>query len=153
VGAEVAVGPRPVPLQAELLGQGEHDRHGQHVVAARDLDQRLAVLGPDVGRVDDGEPPGPQAPLGDEVQDVERILGRGLVVRIVRHEAAEIVRREHLRRQEVPGRERRLAGARGPDKDDERQLGEGELHRANTAICVGGPTSGSSSPTGRKRTE
>ena len=49
-------------------------------------------------------------------------------------------------------RERRLAAPGWADQDDEGQLRDGEGHRTNTAICVGGPTRSSSSPTGRKRT-
>lgn len=52
-------------------------------------------------------------------------------------------------RDEHIARERRLAAARRSDQDDQGQFRNREGHRANTAICVGGPTSLSSSPTGR----
>ena len=56
-----------------------------------------------------------------------------------------------LRRQEMAGRERALAGAGGADQHDEAGIAQLDLHRSNTAICVGGPASGSSGPTGTKR--
>jgi hypothetical protein len=163
VVAEVAVGPPAVALEADRLGHVEHHRHGQHVVGPRHLDQRPASLALDVGGVDHREP-APLEPLaGDVVQHVERVAGGRLVVLVVGHERPAPVRREHLAGPEVPGRERRLARSRGADQHHQAQLGDGDAHpgragrpdiggrahRANTAIWVGGPTSGSSGPTGR----
>ena len=80
------------------LGQVEHDRDRQHVVLAGQRDQRLAGLGLHVGGVDDGQPPARQPLAGDEVQHLERVVGRGLVVLVVGDQAAAEVGREHLGR-------------------------------------------------------
>ncbi len=52
-GPKSRSGPRPVALVADSLRQIEDDRDRQHVVLARERDQRLARLRLDVGRVDD----------------------------------------------------------------------------------------------------
>ncbi len=70
-----------------------------------------------------GEPLG-----GDEVQHLEGVVGRGLVVLVVATQAAAGVGRQHLGRLEVLPRERGLARAAGPIEDDEGQLGDGDLH-------------------------
>ena len=106
----------------------------------------------DVGGVDHRQPPAPQPPAGDLVQDGERVLGRALVVRVVGHQPAAEVRRDDLGGQEVLRGERPLAGARGADQHHQARLRKLDPHRSNTAICVGGPTSASSGPTGRNRT-
>ena len=57
------------------------------------------------------------------------------------------------KREEVARRERGLAGARGTDENDQAKFGDLDrlvrVHRVNTAICVGAPTSSSSLPTGK----
>jgi hypothetical protein len=111
------------------------------VLLARERDQRPARLRLHVRRVDDGETGARQAPARHLVQQRERVAGGGQVRLVVADERAEAVGGQHLRRPEMAPRE-------GADEDDERQLGDRDLHRWNTAICVGGPTSGSTSPTG-----
>ena len=69
-------------------------------------------------------------------------VGGALVVLVVGDEAAAEVGRDHLGRREVLARERALARARRADQHDEAGIGEVDPHRLNTAICVGGPTSG-----------
>lgn len=155
VGAEGPVGPRRVSLVAEPLGEVEDDRQWEAVELACEGDERLSGLGLDVRRVDHREPPGGEPLLRDEVEDLERVVRRPLVVLVVRNETAAEVRREDLGRQEVLPRERRLPGPRGPDEDDEREVREGDLHASalvKSAICVGAPTSGSTGPTGANRT-
>ena len=71
-------------------------------------------------------------------------------------DAAE-VRGDHLGRLEVHTGERRLARSGHADQDDQAQLGDGQLGHGSacltkTASWVGGPASGCSGPTGRKRT-
>src|SRR5262249_39739007 len=68
------------------------------------------------------------APRRDEVQGVEGILGDVLVGLVVADDRAEEVGGEDFRRPEVPARKRALAGPRRADQDDERQLGNGDLH-------------------------
>jgi hypothetical protein len=158
VGAEVAVGTIAVSVVADALGQVEHDRDRQEVVLTRERDERSPVLALDACRVDYGESARGHALGGDEVEKLEGIGRSRLVVRVVGDEAAAEVRRDHLRRPEVLRRERRLAGARGADEDDERELWNFELagsishRRSKIPIWVGAPTVPSSGPTGRKRT-
>jgi hypothetical protein len=62
VRPERAVRPGLVPLVAHVLRQPQHDRHRQHVVLPRQLDQRLARLRLHVRRVDHRQQP-PRQPL------------------------------------------------------------------------------------------
>jgi hypothetical protein len=148
VRAERAIGRDPIPFLADALGQVEHDRDRQAVVLPRQSHQRLAGGLLDVRRVDDGEAPRRQALRRDQVQHLEGVGRSRLVVLVVGHEAAAEVGREDLGRLEVLAREGRLPAARRADEHDERELGDGDLHRSKTAICVGGPCDGSSAPTG-----
>ena len=123
---------------------------GRAAWRARSGTARLAL---NVGGIDDGESRLRETPAGDEVQHRERVRGRRLVVLVVGDQAAAEVRGDHLGRREVRASERALAAARRPDQHDEARIGKVDPHRLNTAICVGGPTSASSGPTGRNRTE
>ncbi len=195
-----AVGAGGVPLGADLLGQVEDDGDGQHVVAARQVDQLTAALALDAGGVDDGEPAGGEPLAGDVVEHVEGVGAGALVVLVVGDQAAAEVGGEHLGRLEVACREGRLAGAGGADQHHQREVGDGQFERpgggsrgsgigtghlsrssfgvgvagraagavagrvaggpagagssprVKTASWVGGPTSGSSGPTGRNAT-
>ena len=109
---------------------------------------RLHVRG-----IDDGQPARAQAVCRRSRAGRERFLGDRLIVRVVAHQRATGVGGDHFGRLEVSCRERRLARAAHADQHDEREFGDRDLgHRSNTAICVGGPTSGSRVPTGRNRT-
>jgi hypothetical protein len=121
-------------------------------VLTRQRDERLAGVHLHVGGIDHREPRVREPASGDELQHREGVFGRGLVVLVIGDQPAAEVRGEHLAGFEVPAGERALAGAARADQYDEAGLGELDPHRSNTAICVGGPTSGSSGPTGRKRT-
>ncbi len=165
-----AVGAGGVARLADLFRQVEHDRDGQHVVLAGQLDELLAALGLHVGGVDDGEPARGEPLAGDVVQDVEGVTAGALVVLVVGDQPPAEVGGDDLGRLEVPAGERGLARAAGADEDDEGQVGHGQCARGtghaafssfvvpgavvivNTAICVGGPTSGSSGPTGTNST-
>ncbi len=116
-------------------------------------DQRLARLHLHIRRVYDRKLPAREPPARDEVQGGERVVGRRLVVLVVRDQAAAMVRRQHFGGLEVLPGKRGLPAAGRSDQDNQRQLGHDELHRVNTPICVGAPTSGSPSPIGRNRTE
>ena len=160
VRTEVAVRPRSIAFVADALGQIQDDGHRQDVVFARKRDERLARLGLDVGRVDDGELPTRQPSRRHEVQGGKGVVGRRLVVLVVRHERAEAIRRHHLGRLEVLAGERRLAAPGRADQDDQRQLGNRE-HRVAGHRVIGAETppsasedrpSLSSSPTGRNVT-
>ncbi len=157
VRAEVAVRAGLVAAHALRDRHVEDDGDRQDVVLARQLHQARARVLLDVRRVDDREQPAPQPDADDVVQCLEGVRRRGLVVLVVRDDAAVVVARQHLRRGEAAGRERRLPGAGRADEDDERHLRDLEhllhrlrrllAHRANTPSCVGRPTSSSSWPT------
>ena len=102
LGAELAIRPLLVAGDADLFGNIDHDRHGEGVIPARQLDQVLAILGADVGRVDDGQPAARQPLAGDEMQHPEGILGGVLIGLVVGDPAAAAVGGEHLRRREMP---------------------------------------------------
>jgi hypothetical protein len=151
---EVPVGPDLGPLPAQRLGHVEHDGDRQHVMLPGDPHERGPGVRLYVGRVDHGEPAEAQTDAGDVVQRVECRGGGRLVVLVVGDHAAEGIRGEHPRRREVPAGEGRLAGSGDADQDDEREIGDVQVgHQADpfvkTAICVGAPTCGSSSPTPR----
>ena len=138
---------------AELRRQVEDDGRGEEVELAGQGDQSGAVLRLHARRVDHGEPAAGEPFAGDVVKEIEGVAGGGQVVLVVGDEAAAVVGGDHLGGPEVPARKGRLAAPRRAGENDQRGLGNGQLHNENTAICVGGPSSGSSSPTGRKRTE
>ncbi len=116
------------------------------------FDQPPPRLRLDVRRVDDGEATRIESLRSNEVQHLERSVGRLLVVLVVGDEPAAEVGRDHLGLEEVARRERGLAGARDTDENDQAKVGDLDrlvrVHRVNTAICVGAPTSSSCSPTG-----
>ena len=165
VRAEVPVRAAGVALRAELLRQVQDDRHRQHVVRAGQHDELAAGFGLHVGRVDDGEAAAGQPLARDVVQQLERGRRGGLVVLVVGDQTAAEVRGDHLGRLEVRAGERRLAGTGRAHQDDQAQLGDAQFgwprngwhchrvpSRSKTASWVGGPVSGCSGPTGRKRT-
>ena len=153
LGGDVAVGALLVAPLAELGRQVEDDGRGEEVELAGQGDQPGAVLGLHARRVDHGEPAAGEPFRGDVVKEVEGVAGDRQVVLVVGHEAAAVVGGDHLGGPEVPPREGRLAAPRRAGEHDQGGLGKGDLHRENTAICVGEPSPGSSSPTGRKPTE
>ncbi len=139
-----------------------------------DVDQLAAALLLDVGGgVHDGAPAGREPLARDVVEDVEGVAAGALVVLVVGDQAAAEVAGDDLGRLEVPAGEGGLAGAGRADQDHEGQVGDGQgaplggvvaghaafssfvvvgvavvVARVKTAIWVGGPTSGSSGPTG-----
>ena len=156
VRAEVAVGALGVALGAQPLRQVQDDGHREHVVLPGDQDQVAAGLGLHVGRVDHGQAACLEALADDEPQQLERGRGGGLVVLVVGDQPAAEVRGDDLGRLEVRAGERRLARSGHADQQDQAQLGDAQLGHGsalvNTASWVGGPASGCSGPTGRKRT-
>ena len=151
VRAEVTVFARLVAVVADALRHVEDHRHRQDMELASERDGVLARLGLDVGGVDDRDPSGRQALLRDVVQDVEGIVGRGLVVLVVRDQASALVGRENLGRLEVLAREARFPAPRRPHEHDEREFRDLDPHWENTAICVGAPSCSSTGPTGANR--
>ena len=114
-----------------------------------ELDERLACVALHVRRIDNREPRLRQSPACDEVKDGEGVRSRGLVVLIIGDQAATEVRGDHLGCREVLPREGALARSGCTDENDKARVWKRDLHLLNTAICVGGPTSPSTGPTGR----
>ena len=170
VRAEPAVGPVGVAGGADPLREVEDHRHRQHVVLSRQGDEVPAGLTLHVGGVDDGEPARGQPLGGDVPEHVEGVGRGGLVVLVVRDQPPAAVAGQHLGGGEVGPGEGGLARACRADEDDEAQLRDRDLPsirrgnvdhlgasssdpvRLNTASWVGGPTSGSTGPTGNSRT-
>ena len=101
---------------------------------------------PDAGRVDDGEAPRLQAQVEDRGDQVERLGRRPLVVLVFGDEATADVGGHDLGRLEMALGEGRLAGARRADQQHEREFGDRDPHRVNTASWLGAPNSACSSP-------
>src|SRR5436309_2926013 len=83
VRAEVPVRAVTVPVVAESFRKVEHDGDGQDVILTRQRDERLARLRLHVGRVNDCEPPGRKPLRGDEMQHLECVLCRSLIILVV----------------------------------------------------------------------
>ena len=158
---ELAVGANAIAVVADAFGHVENDGDRKAVVLPGQFDEGLAVFGLDVGSVGDGEAPGSETLGGYEMEDFESGVGGGEVVFIVGDKSTAIVGRNDLGGKKVFARESAFAGAGSADKHDEGQIGKGEFfshasERAfaprKTAICVGGPSKASSSPTGRNAT-
>ena len=125
---EVPVRSRSIAFVADALWQIENHRDRQNVILAGQRHKRLACLRLDVRRIDDREL-GPGEPTGrHEMQRRERIIGRRLVVLVVRHERTEGVRRHDLRRLEMPLRERRLATPGRSNQNHQGELGNRQRH-------------------------
>ncbi len=128
VGTKLPVRPISVPFLTDLFGQVKNNGHRQAVIMPGQLHQRLASLGLDVGGVDHREPTQGEPLAGDEPEQLERLVRDGLVVLIVADHPSAGIRRENLRRLEVPAREGALARAAGTDQDDEAEVGDLDGH-------------------------
>ena len=89
---ELAVWPLPIAVLADALGDVEHDRHWQDVVPARQRDERLARVLLDVRGIDDGQAAGGEPLAGNEVERLEGVARRRLVVLVIGYESTEVVR-------------------------------------------------------------
>ena len=113
-GAEVAVGPRGVALDAHRSrARRARSRPGSTSCARASATSCGAASGCDVRRVDDGQPAGGEPLAGDVVQDVEGVPAGRLVVLVVGDETAAEVAGEHLER----ARSARRANVDLPDPD------------------------------------
>jgi hypothetical protein len=92
VRAEAPIGTRLVALFADTFGHIEDDRDRQHVVAPRELDQRLSCLWLNVRRINDGQESALESLRPNEMEGLERRRRRRLVVLIVRNQAPTEVR-------------------------------------------------------------
>ena len=112
--AELPVGSTAVARVADLLGNVEHDRNGEHVVGSCQLDQSPAVLGAYIGGVDHGQAARLEAFGHDQAEHFEG-GGRGrLVGLVVGDEGAAGIGRDDLGRPETAPREVDLPEPDGP---------------------------------------
>ena len=111
MSAEIAVRPAAIPLAAQLLRQPKDDSDRHCVIFTGDRNQRLPRLLLNVRRIDYCKAAQSKPLSDDEVQDVECVLGRRLVIFIVADQPAAEVRRDHFRLKEVLGRKRRFSAA------------------------------------------
>ena len=81
--AKVAIGTLTIPIFADTIAQVEHESDWENVIVACELNEWLARFGLDVGGVNNGQFTGRKTFSGDEVQDLEGIFRRGLIVFIV----------------------------------------------------------------------
>ena len=72
-------------------------------------DERLAIFRSDVGGVRDGKLSGSQSLAGDEAQDVEGVVGCGLIVLVIGNESTAVIARQNLGTLEVFARKGRLS--------------------------------------------
>ena len=152
--AEGPVGAEAVAFDRHLDSHVEHDRHRQHVVVAGQLDQRLPGRAGDAGGVHHGQQAAVEPLAGDVVQHLEGVGGSRLVVLVTADQGAAEVGAEHLVGAEGAGGERGLARAGDPDQDHQAEGrnsegGHAGSRRLKRASWVGGPSSGSGSPTSR----
>src|SRR6266550_669432 len=147
-----AVGSLLVPIDHDSLRHVEDDANDEAVVPLGEFDQRLARLRLDIRRIDDGQAAALQPLRGDQMQHLEGRGGRILRILIIRHQRATEVGGNNLGRFEVLTGKGRFPRSGRADQDHESEFRNLDRHWLNTAICVGGPTSGSSVPTGRNRT-
>jgi cell division ATPase FtsA len=84
----------------------------------------------DIRGVNDDEPARRQAPNDLAMEDRECRPRPSLVGLVAAELRSEGVRRKDLRRVEVTGGERRLAGTGGADEDDERRVGDDDRRQA-----------------------
>ena len=99
-------------------------RDRQRVPAPRQLDPALAVGGAHIGGVDHGQPAMLQPLVGDGAHQLEGVGADRLVGLVVGDQAAAMVRRDHLGRQEMLRRKGRLARAGRADQHDQREIGD-----------------------------
>ncbi len=89
---KIAIGSRGVSIVTDFLGGIDDDCNGQTVKFASELYQGLTVLGPDVGRIDDGQQSACEAFAGQIVKDFKCVARRFLIILIVRDPTSERVR-------------------------------------------------------------
>jgi hypothetical protein len=164
VPSEGSVGAVAVAFLTGLFWRVHHDGDRKAVILAGVLDQALPIFGTNIGRVDNGQLAAGEPLFEYVVKRVECIVRSCLVILVVADEPAEEIRRKHLRREEMPARQRRLAGAGSANQRHQGQFGtlDGshwapclspeELGSEKTAICDGAPSRASTGPTGSKIT-
>jgi hypothetical protein len=75
--AETAVGADVIAILTNSFGHVEDDSDREAMILAREFDERLAILGLDVGGVGDGKAAGSEALRGDVVEEFEGVVRGG----------------------------------------------------------------------------
>src|SRR6266852_2003595 len=150
---KISIRPAAIALLTKLFRQIEDDCNRDTVVLPGEFDNRLTRLGLDIRRIDHHEFSRRQTLPGNEVQNLESILRRRLVILVIRNQPAAEIRRQNLRGSKMLPGKARLPRPRGADQSDHRQFWNRQLHwRLKIPICVGLPTKASSGPIGTSRT-
>ena len=119
VRPEAAILSATIPIFADPLGQVEHQGDRKAVIFPGELHQRFASFGLDVGGVHDGQMSQAQPFSCDEMQQLERLVRRCLVVLLIADHPPASIRRKDLRGPEVLAGEGALARATRADEDHE----------------------------------
>jgi hypothetical protein len=119
VWTKIAIGSQLVSILTNSIRNIEHERYWNNVVLARERYERPSSFRLHVGGIDDRELAGGEPLGGDEVQDLEGVFGRSLIVLVVRNQRAAGVGGDNFRRFKVLRRKRRLTTAGWTDEDDE----------------------------------
>jgi hypothetical protein len=83
VRTNVAIGPLPISLNVKRLREIEDNSYRGTSVGPSKRHERPAGLRPDIGRVDNRQAAGGEPFGGDEMQHVEGVFGRRLIIFIV----------------------------------------------------------------------
>ena len=129
----------------------EDDGRGEDIPSACEFEQRFSVFWLDVRGVDHGRATDFESFVDDCVKQFESRLGDRLVALVIADEGTALVARHDLGGREVLAGKGRLARTGRAAQHDESEFGYLDVgkslsHRRNTAICVGGPPTGSSGP-------
>ena len=117
--AKLAVGAADVAILAEPLRKIKDDGNGKQMVLARQLDQRLSRLRLHVCGINHGELAAAQPLAHNGMKQIECIIGRRLVVLVVRDQGAACIRRHNLSRQEVLASKGGFAAAGGANQNNQ----------------------------------
>lgn len=98
--------PLAIPVSADGSRQIEHDRDDRPVIHPGEIDKRPPRLRLNIRRVNHGDPAGLKPLGGNQMQNLEGRVGRGLVALVVRHQRAAQIGGEYLGRLKVPLRKR-----------------------------------------------
>src|SRR5262249_3241040 len=115
-------------------------------------DQWLTRLRLNIRGINHCEAPSSESLARDEVQHLKGIFCGGLSGFVIPYERTNQDGRELFCGIEMRPGEAGLAASRGADQNNKGEFRNCNFHRLKTPICVGAPTLGSSSPTGRNRT-
>src|ERR1700719_3225195 len=135
---KISIGSAAIALLTKLFRQIEDDCYRDTVVLPGEFHNRLTRLGLDIRRIDHDEFSRCQTLPGNEVQNLEGILRRRLVILIIRNQPTTEIRRQNLRGAKILPGKARLPRPRGADQSDHRQFWNRQFHwRLKIPIWVG----------------